>query len=111
MPYTIDASFNDLERKVIAAAMNDIEDNSCVRWSPRVGNENPHVRCNKEEQGCFADVGAVVNGRLNLGVGCTVSNTKNAQQMRGGDSEKRKITTLLSKMTFHLETLGNFTLQ
>ena len=91
MPYTIDASFNKLERQVIVAAINDIEDNSCVRWSPRVGNENPHVRINREEQGCFADVGATVNGGINLGAGCTVSSNGLKKREGVGGKEQRNV--------------------
>ena len=76
VPYSMDTSFNDLERQVIAAAINDIEDNSCVRWSPWFGNESPHVLINRQEGGCFADIGATVDGVLNLGTGCIVSDIK-----------------------------------
>ena len=73
VPYSMDTSFYDLERQVIAAA---IEDNSCVRWSPRFGNENPHILINRQEDGCFADIGATVDGVFNLGTGCIVSDIK-----------------------------------
>ena len=73
MPYTIDEAFTDSERQVIAAAINDIEDNSCVRWSPRVNNENPFVEMKRENNGCFSYIGANMDGVLNLGNGCLVS--------------------------------------
>ena len=76
MPYTMDDNFTTFERLVIAASLLDIEDNSCVRWSPRLANENPHVRIQKEEEGCFASVGPRADGVLNLGEGCFVSNVK-----------------------------------
>ena len=67
MPYTIDESFTDSERQTILAALNEVKDTSFVRWSPRVGNENPYIGIIKEGRGCFASIAA------NLGTGCIVS--------------------------------------
>lgn len=72
IPYTIDADFTSAERAVIAASMADIEAVSCVRYEPRIGTENPSVRIKKDEEGCFAHVGAHDDSILNLGSGCVV---------------------------------------
>ena len=53
--------------------MAEIESVSCVRWEPRARTENPYVRITKEYAGCFAYVGAVLEGVLNLGNNCVVS--------------------------------------
>jgi hypothetical protein len=73
VPYTIDDNFTEDERAVIAASILTIEQNSCVRWVARVGDENPSVRITKEGEGCFASVGYKNYGFLNLGSGCIVS--------------------------------------
>ena len=75
VPCTVDADIAQGERAVIAASIVDIEAVSCVRWVPRVNNENPHVRIKKDQAGCFANVGRTTNGVLNLGPGCFVSNS------------------------------------
>lgn len=73
VPYTIDADFTESERLVIASSISDIEFDSCVRWDSRAGNEQPYVRIKKDEDGCFASVGARTDGLINLGNGCVVS--------------------------------------
>ena len=72
VPYTIDPNFTHYERAVIIVSMADIEAVSDVRWVPRIDNENPYVRIKKDEAGCFATVGKVPDGILNLGPGCFV---------------------------------------
>lgn len=70
--YEIDADFTESQRAVVAAAIANIEEVSCVRWETRVCDETPFVRIKQDEEGCFADVGIRTNGRLNLGPGCVV---------------------------------------
>ena len=80
--YEIDADFTQSERDVIAAAIADIEAVSCVRWVPRVCDEQPHVRIKKDEPGCFATLGRSNAGVNNLGPGCIVRKKTNIIEMQ-----------------------------
>ena len=100
MPYTIDDSFTESERVVIAGSMADIESKSCVRWEPRVGDEQLYVRIKQDERGCFANVGPTVGGILNLGSGCIVSIAK-INQMGHKLVKRTKMMTQIAGKTSH----------
>merc|ERR1712142_245939 len=55
VPYTIDASFSDSDRAVIAQGIKHTEDNSCLRFVPRNG-EHDYVQIwpGPENGGCYA---------------------------------------------------------
>ena len=38
MPYSIDAAFTSSERAVIAGGIKHVEDNTCIRFVPRVAD-------------------------------------------------------------------------
>jgi len=53
IPYTIDAAFSDSERAVIAQGIQHVEENSCLRFVPRNG-ENDYVQIHPGDGGCYA---------------------------------------------------------
>jgi len=55
VPYVVDASFSSAERAVIAQGIKHVEDNSCIRFIPRVGHHD-YLDIVPGGGGCYATV-------------------------------------------------------
>merc|ERR1719312_693204 len=63
VPYTIDASFSDSDRAVIAQGIKHTEDNSCLRFVPRNG-EYDYVQIWPGDGGCYAVIPYRIGGGM-----------------------------------------------
>lgn len=57
---------------MIALAMQTIEASTCLRFLPKDRDKVYFVTIKKDEPKCWANVGQLTNGKLNLDTGCWV---------------------------------------
>ncbi|XP_046647145.1 zinc metalloproteinase nas-13-like isoform X1 [Daphnia pulicaria] len=73
IPYVISADFTSAQRQVIAFAMNEYHNKSCIRFVPRTSEAN-YIRIGKSGQGCWSYVGRIGGGQyVSLDDGCISS--------------------------------------
>ena len=69
VPYVISSSINSQERGIIASAMAEFHEKTCIKFVPRV-NQNDYIHIVKKD-GCWAVIGRSGNVQeVSLGGGC-----------------------------------------
>ena len=77
VPYTISTEFTEDERAIIAAGVLHVEQNSCIRFVPRLA-EPSYVDIVPGDGGCYAVMSSLGRGRLEIGLdqgGCVSTRT------------------------------------
>ncbi|EFX86901.1 hypothetical protein DAPPUDRAFT_235654 [Daphnia pulex] len=73
IPYVISANFTSAQRQVIAFAMNEYHNKTCIRFLPRTSDAN-YISLGKSGQGCWSYVGRIGGGQfVSLDDGCISS--------------------------------------